>query len=197
MNDLPVFSAADAVDFSPPDSPRTYLLSPLTYRGRAAMLRELRHEGGIAPSRASILEGLREALRQVAPTNLDECLATIDAAEAAPDDAGAQARLRLVEIAAIDVPAYATLLDAQARWNEALPAVAARHALRGWSGPGLPPFPGGAAPHPESLLDAMPGSEVEAVGNRAYLLAVLGRGAEGNSAPPSPSRGSPTPSPEG
>ena len=49
---------------------------------------------------------------------------------------------------------------------------------------------------PEELLDALPASEVTAVGWRAFLLVSLDRSAEGNSAAPSPSPGIPTPSPE-
>jgi hypothetical protein len=193
-----VFSATDDLEYTPPGSPRTYRLAPLTYRQRTAMLRDLRREGGISPDHATVLAGLRAALREVAPANLDELLAIVDAAEAEPDNATLAAQLRLVELAAIDVPAYGRLLDAQARWNEALPLVAARHALRGWSGPGLPPFPQDERiPLAEAVLDAIPGHELGPVGHRAYMLAVLGRRAEGNSAPPSPSPETPSPSPEG
>jgi hypothetical protein len=192
-----VFSVSDTVPCTPPESPRTYQLAALSYRQRVAMLRDLRREGGIPPNRATLLAGLREALRQVAPDNLGECLATIDEAEGAPDDPAAQARLRLVELAAVDVPAYAALLDAQARWSESLPMVAARHALRGWSGPRLPPFAAEAGLVPPELLDLVPSNELEHIGNRAYLLAVLGRGAEGNSARVSPSSEIPALSTEG
>jgi hypothetical protein len=50
---------------------------------------------------------------------------------------------------------------------------------------------------PLDLLDLVPAAELEHIGNRAYLLAVLGRGAEGNSAPVSPSSEIPAPSTEG
>ena len=69
-----VFSARETEWFTPPGSPRSYLLQPLTYRERSAMRRELRRVGGIAPERAALLEGMREALRQVQPANLDACL---------------------------------------------------------------------------------------------------------------------------
>jgi hypothetical protein len=46
----------------------------------------------------------------------------------------------------------------------------------------------------ETLLDAMPASEIAAVGLRAFLLVSLDRSAEGNSAAPSPLPESQTPS---
>jgi hypothetical protein len=203
MPDMPipepvVFSATDLETFAPPGSPRSYTLAPLTYRQRTAMLRDLRREGGISPDTATIMEGLREAMREIAPANLAELLAIVDAAEAEPENPTMAARLRLVEQAAVDVPSYGRLLDAQARWAEALPFVALRHCLRGWSGPDLPPFPAVAqAPLPDALLDAIPGHELGAIGHRAYMLAVVGRRAEGNSERLSPSPESQMPTPEG
>jgi hypothetical protein len=193
-----VVTALATETFTPPDSPRSYTLAPLSYRQRSAMLRELRREGGIKPDRAVLLEGMRAALREIAPANLTECLAAVEAAEADPDDAAAQARLALVEQAVVDVPAYAALAEAQVRYNEAIPLVATRHALRGWDGPGLRPYATGAdGLVPEALLDLLPAPELTALGWRAYVLAVLGRSAEGNSAGPSPSPAAPTASPAG
>lgn len=192
-----VLSALATEEFTPPDSPRTYVLQPLTYRQRTALRRDLRREGGVAPDRAVLLAGMREALQQLAPANLAECLAVIDTAEAAPDDARAQASLALVEQAIIDVPAYASLNDAQARFNEAVPWVAARHCLRGWSGPDLPAFARVDGLVPEALLDAVPASDVASLGWRAYFLGMLGRRAEGNSEGRSPSPDPLTVTPEG
>lgn len=192
-----VFSARETEWFTPPGSPRSYLLQPLTYRERSAMRRELRRVGGIPPERAALLEGMREALRQVQPANLDACLAIVDEAEATPDDAGVQARLALVEQAVVDVPAYTALTDAQVRHNDAVPYVAARHGLRDWRGPGLPDFARVDGAVPEHLLEELPAAEIGIVGWRVYVLAMLGRSAEGNSVALSPSPESPTPTPEG
>lgn len=192
-----VFSARETEWLTPPGSPRSYLLQPLTYRERSAMRRELRRVGGIPPERAALLEGMREALRQVQPANLDACLAIVDEAEAAPDDAGVQARLALVEQAVVDVPAYAALTDAQVRHNDAVPYVAARHGLRDWRGPGLPDFARVDGVVPDALLEELPAAEIGIIGWRSYVLAMLGRSAEGNSAALSPSRESPMPTPEG
>ena len=192
-----VFSARETEWFTPPDSPRSYLLQPLTYRERSAMRRELRRVGGIPPERAALLEGMREALRQVQPVNLDACLAIVDEAEAAPDDASAQARLAVVEQAVVDVPAYAAMTDAQVRHNDAVPYVAARHGLRDWRGPGLPDFARVDGVVLDDLLEELPAAEIGIIGWRAYVLAMLGRSAEGNSAALSPSPESPTPTPEG
>jgi hypothetical protein len=99
--------------------------------------------------------------------------------------------------ACMDVPVYAELRAAGERWTGMAPWVACRHALRGWDGPGLPAFRRDKGLVPEELLDALPASEVTAVGWRAFLLVSLDRSAEGNSAAPSPSPGTPTPSREG
>jgi hypothetical protein len=193
-----VVSALATETFTPPDSPRTYTLAPLSYRQRSAMLRELRRLGGIKPDRSVLLEGMRAALREIAPANLVECLAVIEAAEADPDDAAAQARLALVEQAVVDVPAYAALAEAQLRYNDAIPLVATRHALRGWDGPGLPPFATGTdGLVAETLLDLLPAPELTVLGWRAYVLAVLGRSAEGNSEGRSPSPAAPITTPAG
>jgi hypothetical protein len=192
-----VFSARETEWFTPPGSPRSYLLQPLTYRERAAMRRELRRVGGIPPERPALLEGMREALRQVQPANLDACLAVVDEAEATPEDTSVQARLAVVEQAVVDVPAYAALTEAQVRYNDAVPYVAARHCLRDWRGPGLPAFERADGLVPEDLLEELPANEIGAIGWRAFVLAMLGRSAEGNSAALSQSPESQTPTPAG
>ena len=211
MDDMtapPVFSAHDLVAFSPPDSPRTYRIAPLTYRERITFRAALAREAGLRPSPQDVSTALRTALREIAPNNLDAALAVVDAAdaaradaEAAPRDADAQARLaeaqaRLAVIisACMDVPVYAELRAAGERWTGMAPWVACRHALRGWEGPGLPPFQRDKGLVPEALLDTMPASEIAAVGWRSFLLVSLDRSAEGNSVAPLPSPGAPAPS---
>jgi hypothetical protein len=211
MTAPPVFSAYDLVAFTPPGSPRTYRLAPLTYRERIAFRAALAREAGMRPSPQDVSNGLRAALREVAPTNIDEALAVVDeadaareAADAAPNDAAlkaklaeAQAQLAVIITACMDVPAYAELRAAGERWIGMAPWVACRHALRGWDGPGLPVFRRDKGLVLEELLDVLPASEVTAVGWRAFLLVSLDRSAEGNSAAPSPSPETQTPSPEG
>jgi hypothetical protein len=82
--DAPVFSALDTEEFTPPGSPRTYVLGVLNYRQRAAFTRDMRRSCGDRPDRAVMLAVLRECLRELAPANLDDALATVDEAEAAP-----------------------------------------------------------------------------------------------------------------
>ena len=211
MTAPPVFSAHDLVAFTPPGSLRTYRLAPLTYRERIGFRAALAREAGLRPSTQDVSTALRIALREIAPNNLDAALAVVDAADAAradaeraPQDADAQARLaeahaRLAVIisACMDVPVYAELRAASERWTGMAPWVACRHALRGWEGPGLPPFQRDKGLVSEPLLDAMPASEIAAVGWRAFLLVSLDRSAEGNSAAPSLSPGIPAPSTEG
>jgi hypothetical protein len=193
----PIFSALDTIDFTPPDSPRTYTLAPLTYRERQAYRRDLRIYGGVQPDRAVVMAGIRDALRQVAPANLDECLAIVDEAEAALGDEGTAARLAVVEQAIVDVPSYQAINQAQQRWRDAAPFVSAMHALRGWDGPGLPRFARDGGRVPEALLDHVPPLDMAAVGWRAFGLIHIGPDAEKNFEAPSPSPATPAPTTEG
>ena len=76
MTAPPVFSAYDLVAFSPPDSPRTYRIAPLTYRERIAFRAALAREAGLRPSPQDVSTALRTALREIAPSNLDPYMNT-------------------------------------------------------------------------------------------------------------------------
>lgn len=191
----PVFSRRDAVWFTPEGAPRSYLIAPLTFRERQAFRADLARDGGLYPPREQMLAALRAAVADLAPGNAHELLAVIDAADAAPDDAALQARLGAIEAACAAVPEYAELLGARQRYLGMLPWVAARHALRGWDGPGLPPFQRLRGTVTAELLELLPGDEVEAVGWKASVLMQPGADAEKNSAALSPSGESQTPSP--
>lgn len=189
-----VFSQRDAEWFTPPGAAgRRYLIAPLTYRERQAFRADLAREGGIYPSHAQMLDALRAAVREASPGNADEVLAVIDGSEATPDDADLQVQLGTLEAACATVPVYAGLLAARQRYLGTLPWVAARHALRGWEGDGLPPFRRARGLVPDDLLDALPQEDVEAIGWRASTLMQPGRDAEGNSGAPSPSPETPAP----
>jgi hypothetical protein len=189
-----VFSRRDADWFAPSGAAnRRYLIAPLTYRERQAFRADLAREGGIYPSHAQMLDALRAAVREASPDNADELLAVIDASEATPDDANVQVQLGSIEAACATVPVYAGLLAARQRYLGTLPWVAARHALRGWEGDGLPPFRRLRGLVPDDLLDTLPQDDVEAVGWRASTLMQPGRDAEGNSGAPSPSPEPPAP----
>lgn len=196
MQAEPVFSLLDTVAFTPPSSPRTYHLSPLSVRERNRLRRMLR-EITDPPDRAVMLGVLRECLIEIQPANLAEALAQVDEAEAAPDDKAAQARLAVLERAARNIPAYAELLEAQLLYSETQPWLTARFCLRGWSGPGLPDFCREGELVPENLMDAIPAAEFDAIAGRANVLIWLGPSAVGNFAAPSPSPAPPTPTPEG
>jgi len=186
---IPVFTRREAERFAPPGSPRSYLLAPLTFRERQSFRADMAREGGIYPPRAQLLDGLREAVREASPANAEELIGHIDAAEADADgeDRAVQQRLATIEAACAGLPVYATLLAARQRYAGMLPWVAARHALRGWDGDGLPPFARTGGMVPAELLDLLPGDEIEAVGSRAAELMQPDRSAEGNFAPPSSS----------
>ena len=143
------------------------------------------------------IAALRSAVQEIAPDNAPALLADIDAAEATPDDAGAQTRLASIEAIAAEVPIYAALLAARERYLGTLPWVAARHALRGWDGPSLPPFRRERGSVPADLLDALPDAEIDAIGWKASALMQPNASAEGNSAAPSPSPETPAPTTEG
>ncbi len=189
-----VFSRRDAEWFAPHGATgRRYLIAPLTYRERQAFRADLAREGGIYPSHAQMLDALRAAVREASPGNADELLAVIDASEATPDDAEVQVQLGTIEAACATVPIYAGLLAARQRYLGTLPWIAARHALRGWEGDGLPLFRRARGLVPDDLLDTLPQDDVEAVGWRASTLMQPGRDAEGNSGAPSPSPETPAP----
>lgn len=64
---VPVFSRREAERFTPPGSPRTYNLAPLTFRERQAFRAEMAREGGLYPPRPQLLDALREAVREAHP----------------------------------------------------------------------------------------------------------------------------------
>ena len=196
---VPIFSALDTEEYAPPGSPRTYTLAPLTYRERQAFRADHAREGGVYPTQAQILEALRQAVHYADPDNAPELLAVIDAAEADPDgeNTAIQSALAVIEATLSSDPGYAALLAARRRWLGMLPWVAARHALRGWEGDGLPPFRRDRGAVPAELLDLLPEAEIDAIGMRAVAMMRPDRSAEGNSAGRSPSPATPELTAEG
>ena len=195
----PILSARDPAWHEPVGSPRRYLIAPLTRlernRWRAAMVAG----GANLPAPAVVWQALRDALRALAPSNLTELLALVDAAETedregAPGEASAA--LAPVERACRAVPAFAALLAERQFWLDSYPPTMARFALRGWEGPDLPPFVARNGEVPAELMEAIPDMEVRSIGVRAYEMSFLNRSAEKNSEPPSPSAETPTASAE-
>jgi hypothetical protein len=188
----PVFSAHDLVEFTPPGSSARYMIAPLTFRQRAAMRADLARYGGVYPTNWQMFEALRGAVRQSGAANLPELVAAIDAAEAAPADQDAQRALQAIEAVCATAPGYGDLLAARNQYMGMLPFVAAKHALRGWEGEGLPEFRQERGVVPDALMDQL-GDDLTAVGWRAHELAHVGKSAEGNSVSPSHSSVTPTP----
>lgn len=195
----PVFSAQHEEEVAPEGAPRTYRVGALTYREKQAFRADHAREGGIFPTREQLLAALRAAIRHNAPANAAALLAAIDTAEAdtAGEDTAAQATLAAIEAQLSDDPEYAAMVGQRRRWYGMLPFCLARHALRGWDGPGLPPFARVRGVVPAELLDLLPEAEIEAIGSAALRLMNPDRSAEGNSAAPSQSPASPAPTPEG
>jgi hypothetical protein len=195
----PVLSRDDHVWHQPDGSPRRYLLAPLTRRERNLARRDMVAEGARFPGDAAVYAALREALREIAPANFHELLALVDASEAEADvaartaEGSATRRLAPVEQVARVVPGFAALLADREFYMATLPAVFARHALRGWDGDGLPPFERRNGIVPDALLDLIPDAEISSLGFHAHDLAHPTRGAAKNSVPLSPSPESPAP----
>lgn len=194
MAETPIFTTGVVDAFTPPGSPRTYLIQPLSYTQRAAFRAEHARRGGIFPSNAQMFAALRVAVEANSPANADDLLSDIALAEAEPENAQAKAKLTAIEAACAALGGYAELLAARRLWTDMLPFVAARHALRGWEGPGLPEFQKDAAGLvPPHLLEVLPDAELADIGWRADALMQPSRAAVGNSSRLSSSPGSPEP----
>jgi hypothetical protein len=193
----PVLSAADTVWHQPDGSPRRYLLAPLTRLERNRFRREMVALGARYPAPVLVWEELRAALREIAPGNLDELLALVDAAEA-EDTAGtrgeAMARIAPVERAAMAVPGFAAMIADRQFWLDTYPMAVTALALRDWEGGNLPAFARRNGTVSLDLLEAIPDEDLREIGARAYEMAFLSRRAEGNSEPPSLSPEIPAPS---
>jgi hypothetical protein len=195
INGSPVFSARQVDTFTPEGSTRTYQLAPLTFLEKRAMTADLVLYGGIQPTQDTLRGGLRSALREVAPANLDELLAILDAYEETPDDLALRQQLGVLEQIVAEVPSYQILYLADRRARDAQPYVAAMHALRGWSGDDLPPFARVNGRVPADLLDTIPLPELTTIGWRAMMLINVGMPALKNSEAPSPAPSTETTSP--
>lgn len=200
----PVFSRREPVPFTPEGSPRTYTLAPLTYLQRQAFLSDMALAGATYPQAPQVLSAIRVALAELAPENLPELLAAVDAFEQLPADPaehgadapGIHARMAAIEAAIAAVPVYARIMAARQNFIGMQPWHAARHALRGWSGPDLPPFARVRERVPDELLEVLYElGELHAVGWRASDLMQISPAAAKNSAAPSPSSETPETSP--
>ena len=191
--DTPIFSAQDTYTHTSADGLRTFSIAALTFRERQAYRADLSRDAGIYPSNPQLLAALREAVHEISPGNADELIAAIDAAEAAPEDAAAMARLVAIESACAAVPVYSALVSARTYYMGMMPFIAARHALRGWEGPGLPEFQRARGVVPEALIEHVSEADITACGWRAVTMMAPNTSAEGNSASASPSPASPTP----
>lgn len=173
-------------------SERSYQVAPLTMLERQQFRRDMVAGGALYPGPLRMREALRDALRELAPANLADLLATLDACDAV-EDAGEpftpqQARDReVVVFGAMRVPHYATLRAAEQYYWDLMPHMIVRRALRGWSGPDLPSFARVSGEVPEDVLAALPEGDIPTLGWRAYNLAFLPASAGNVSGAPSPS----------
>ena len=195
MSETPVFSRREVDRFQPDGWDRAYLLSPLTYMERQAYRADLARSAGAMPDNAVMLAAIRAAIRELGAANEAELLAAVETAEELPDDPDAQARLSAIEAAVSIMPVYAAQRALREQVVGMLPFIAARHALRGWDGPGLPAFRRVRGLVPDDLLELLPDDELVLIGWRAHALMQPAASAEKNSEAPSPSPETPETSP--
>ena len=169
---------------------RAYQLAPLTMLERQQFRRDMIAAGALSPGLLRMRQLLRDALAELAPNNLDELVATLDACEAA-EDAGMPLSAQLVRdretlvLAAMAVPFFASARAADQLWWDLMPQIILRRALRGWEGAGLPPFRRPLNEVPDELLEAVEG-DILSLGWRAYELAYVPASAGNSSGAPSP-----------
>ena len=212
MSERPLTSTDDVERFSPPGSPRSYTIAPLSFKERIAFRARLTEQAGILPGQHDLFLAMRSALQEVNPSNIEELRGIIEAAHAIrmQQDAvlltggpmpapTAEEQVTLGHCLALEarlsvVPLYAALLNQRDRHNAMAPYLAAQASLRGWEGPGLPEFQQVNGLVPEALMEVLDGlGELNPVGWRAQRLAMPGSSAVGNFGSPSPSPETPTP----
>lgn len=164
-----------------------YHVAALTIRERAAYRADMAREGCRLPTRGELLAGLRQALEELAPANLDDLKALVQRAEAALTDESAaplneadQVAMGVVEAAARQVPAYAAMLADQVRWFALMPYITARHALRGWELKALPPFKRVRGVVPDELLEEVGEEDLSIIASAAMDLMFVAKPAEKN-----------------
>ena len=166
----------------------TYTVAALNIRERAAYRADMAREGCRLPTRGELLAGLRQALHELAPANLDELLAVVGRAEVAltggeeadPLSAADQAAMVIIEAGARKVPAYAALLADQVSWFAMMPLLTARHALRGWESQTLPKFERKRGLVPDQLLEDIGEEDLGLIASAAMDLMFVSKPAEKN-----------------
>lgn len=165
---------------------RRFDVAPLTYRERAAFDHALRAAGIAYPTNREILRRVRQVMRLVRPTNLDEVEQLLDTAEAASrteEDVSDEVVFALgpIERTAREEDGLLRAMYAdRVQYMAMAPYEAARWALRDWSGPDLPAFERVKGLVPESLMGALTEEDILAVGFRALELMRPDRSAEKN-----------------
>ncbi len=202
---MAVLSAQDFDRFTPSHraddpAPPVYLIAPMRWRDRAKWRAELTLAGaGRFSTAEQIARAVRDAVEELAPENLAECLDAVDAmlgllaADAAgagqgaapePTEPGAddperearEARRRAVadaydavERAMASHPRVAGMMAENAMFNASAPVLAAAVSLRGWENVPVP-FARRGNLVPDDVLDRLDERDLYAVGNRALQL---------------------------
>lgn len=188
-----IFSAVESLKAAGREPP-TYLIAPATIRERIAFRRAVAAEGARMPRDDELVACLRAGVREAAPDNADELLATIDEwAETPPEDRGPDliARMEAIEQAMrASYPPYAQLEAARVHWISIAPLVACEMFLRGWQNVDVP-FKRVRGKVAEECLEALPEDHLAEIGWKAISLMQPDKAAEKNSGSPSPSPSSP------
>jgi hypothetical protein len=157
---------------------RRYTIAPLTLFERNMFTAEMNAAGFPMMGPSRMREALRDALRDLAPANLEELLAVLDefdalqaAGEPIPPD---MAREReVIVLAALKVPHYAAVYAAEQAYWSMMPFFILRRALRGWQGDGLPPFAAKRGQVDQRLIEQLPEADLPRLGNEAWVMAFL------------------------
>ena len=144
-------------------------------------------------SPSEVTEARRAALARLAPADLPDLIATLDAFDALPlgepvPEALSRA-VRRAEAVAMGDATYAALQARNHRHAQLTPYVAARWGLRGYvvpEGLDIPAFRRDAEGVPDAILEALPPDDISLIGWPIWSGSHLDRGAEKNSAAPSP-----------
>lgn len=191
---------------------KTYLLKVPTEWDRINLRKALAARGARQVGWLGLAKAMREIVEQAegaaALAVLDSFIAAVEAWHAGPWESGDAERHKseafsavrqawldlkpLADLCAAHSPAFASLRGDDAVFLEIYAIEAARIFLRGWEGPGLPPFARGVTGVPFDLLERLPPNHVAEISDEIQRLLRPSEAEAGNSVSPSPGDSAPT-----
>lgn len=204
VQDLERFTPARyLVDGEVPAGVPVYLLAPMTWRERARFRAQIAGEGVRFPSDGELIRAVRATIAELAPTNADELLASVQAFEdalaqtnepASGDETDEEKAARAeVDAARLEIgrqyevivdllrqhPAVGNLLALRTLFHEIVPPLAAAYCLRGWENIAAK-FERVNGVVPDRALDGLPMDDLLAIGNQALVLQSVSAAQKGN-----------------